>query len=197
MCEISDEQLATQFREGAEWAYDQLYSRHWRTTIIRAYAVVHCAEDAEDVAQEVWVKYYAYPTAFDVSRGKFKSWIAKCTTYKAIERQRSMSRHPTSHADNVEAIAGSHYDIAEDIADAFDRAAMRSIVLRCLRLLSLMHQQVLICEYYEELSIKEIARYFSDLEGREVRIGTVNSRLNRARNLLRECVEKRIERHSA
>jgi RNA polymerase sigma factor (sigma-70 family) len=193
MREISDEELATQFREGDECAYDQLYFRHWRTTIIQAYAVVHCAEDAEDVAQEVWIKYYVYPAAFDVGRGKFKPWIARCAVNKAIERQRSRSRHPTSPTDNVEAIADSRrHDIAEDVIEALDHTITRSVVLGCLKRLSLIHQQVLICEYYEELSIKEIAQYLGDLEGQEVRVGTVNSRLNRARNLLRECVEKHM-----
>lgn len=196
MCEISDEELAMRFREGDEQAYNRLYSRHWRTTVIEAYTVVQCAEDAEEVAQEVWMKYYIFPV-WDGSRGKFKPWIATCTRNKAKDRWRSKNRHATSHSDDFEALAGPDpHDIVEDVADALDRAVIRSVIRRCMYRLSLMHRRILIYKYYQDLSIKEIAHYLSDLEGREVRIGTVNSRLNRARNLLQECVEKHIGRHA-
>src|ERR1019366_10017746 len=106
MCEISDEELAARWQAGDERAYEELSSRHWGTTVTRAYAVLRYGQDAEDVAQEVWAKYCIRPATWDGKQGKFKPWIEKCSTNKAIERWRSRGRRRTDPGDDLEALAG-------------------------------------------------------------------------------------------
>ncbi len=189
MHEITDEELAEQWQAGDPKAYEELYNRHWDKTVTRAFAVLCDAGDAQDVAQEVWAKFAIRPCLWNSQLGRFRPWIEKCATNKAIERLRPIIRRQTEPAGYLESLCiPDPNDISEEVAIALDRELLRKIIRKCFQHLHVSHRQILIYAYYEMLSVREIAERLSDLEGRKVPIGTVNSRLNRAREKLREQV---------
>lgn len=191
MHEITDEELAERWQTGDMEAYEELYNRHWGRTVTRAFAVLCDSGDAQDVAQEVWAKFAIRPCLWSRQLGRFRPWIEKCATNKAIERLRPKIRRRTEPAEHLESLCiPDPSDISEEVAIALDREKLRQTIRNCFQLLDVSHRQILIYAYYEMLSIREISQRLSDLEGRRVPIGTVNSRLNRAREQLRAHVRR-------
>lgn len=188
MLEISDEELAERWQATRDTkAFEELYNRHWAKTVTRAFAVLHDTGDAEDVAQTVWSKFAIRPWVWDRQQGRFRPWIEKCATYKAIESWRCTARRRTDPADYLEELGvPDPSDISEEVAIAVDRDRLRLLIRGCFQFLSVSERQILIYAYYEELSIREISQRLSALEGREIPIGTVNSRLDRVRRKLRK-----------
>lgn len=190
MHDITDEELAERWQAGDTKSYEELYNRHWAKTVTRAFAVLRDTGDAEDVSQEVWSKFAIRPFVWDRQLGKFRPWIEKCATNKAIERWRRNSHRRTDPADYLEELnLPDPSDISEEVATAVDRDRLRLRIRECLQRLSAPERQLLIYVYYDKLPITEISQRLSASAGRKVPVGTVNSRLHKIRRKLRNLLE--------
>jgi RNA polymerase sigma-70 factor, ECF subfamily len=142
---------------------DAVYRFAWR--------MMNSASAAEDVAQDVFLSLVRHPGRFDPGRGKLRSFLLGITRNLVLKRWRDDSPweefiEERFAATPVRTEAGT---IAEVVAEA-------------VRLLPPLQREVLILAEYEELSLDEIACAV------ESEIGTVKSRLHRARENLRRML---------
>ena len=156
---VTDAEFQAAFKEHK----DAVYRFAWRMT--------SSAAVAEDIAQDVFVTLLRLPHRFDPVRGSLRSFLLGIARNLALKRWRDEHRWEE---------LGDDQFVAQPV-DA-SRGNIAEIVSGAVRSLPPLQREVLILAEYEELSLEEIARTV------ESEIGTVKSRLHRARENLRRML---------
>jgi RNA polymerase sigma-70 factor (ECF subfamily) len=90
--EPSDEELLERIAVRDQGAFESLYLRHSDLVYSIALRVVADPGIAQDVAQEVFLRVWRHPSLFDVSRGRFVSWLMSVARNRAVDEVRSRGR---------------------------------------------------------------------------------------------------------
>ena len=152
-----------EFEAAFEEHKDAVYRFAWR--------MMNSASAAEDIAQDVFLSLLRLPGRFDPSRGRLRSFLLGITRNLVLKRWRD---------ENLwEEFSDEHF-VAQPLRTGLDETA--EVVGAAVRMLPPLQREVLILAEYEELSLEEIARTV------ESEIGTVKSRLHRARENLRRML---------
>lgn len=179
-----DASLIERSLAGEPEAFGQLvqkYQDRLYNTLVR---VCGDAEEARDVAQDAFVQAFVKLETF---RGgsAFYTWLYRIAFNQAISRRRR--RKPTASLDEARDAAGSEPCDDGPAPEAnLDREERAAMVQTALAALSEEHRSVLV--------LREIdgADYESISEILDVPVGTVRSRLHRARIQLKEELERRM-----
>ena len=134
---------------------------------------------AEDITQDVFVGLLRHPGRFDPSRGTLRAFLLGMARNLALKRWRAEHRYEPLDDDQVTAVP---IDL--------DRGAVGDGVGRAVRALVPLQREVIILAEYEGLTLAEIARAV------DADVGTVKSRLHRARENLRRMLAPLRSRHS-
>lgn len=163
-------------------ALDSLVRAHRDRLVRHATGIVHDADHAADLVQEAFVRAMREPRLFDADF-RAGAWLYRVTTNLALNAVRDRRRRD----DLVAEIPGPRCAVAsqpEGVA-AQERAAL---VDAALARLSEPHARILRARFHDDLSYQEIA----DRLG--LKLGTVMSRLSRAKDALAEVlVDTRAE----
>jgi len=184
----TDEELIARVLAGDEASYGTLVTRYRDYVYTIAVRIVGNDEDAEDVAQEAFVRaYHALPRFRGDS--KFSSWLYRIATNRALTH---LKRH-RRRAVTVDIEAGPHIEAGalDDgrgeetspevmVRDDEFRRAVRAAVLE----LPEQYRVVVTLFYLEERSYKEVAATLG------IPMGTLKTHLHRARALLRDILTK-------
>lgn len=130
--------------------------------------------DAADVAHDAFVRAFAAIGSFD-GRSKVGTWLYRITVNEVRQRWRRQQTHNRHLEKLAELRAAQTADASFDAEDA-------EAVQAALAALSDGHRTILILRYAQGLSYHEIAEVL------ELPPGTIASRLNRAREALRERI---------
>ncbi|MCD6520092.1 MAG: sigma-70 family RNA polymerase sigma factor [Anaerolineae bacterium] len=156
-------------------AFAQLVQTYRARVLRTAYGLLGSLEEAEDVAQEVFIKVWKGLPNYRPS-GSLANWLYRITVNTAIDTLRK--RHETFPLDGQELDPQPH---PEETVLRHDR---QSQVRAAIQALPSNARAALILREYEQLSYKEIAAVL------QIPLGTVMSRLNYARNRLKELLEE-------
>jgi RNA polymerase sigma factor (sigma-70 family) len=96
--EQPDSAIVESLQAGNEPAFDELMRRYERPVVNFCYRLLGDAGDAEDVAQEVFVRVYQKIGDYR-PRAKFSTWLFALAHNAAIDRLRYRKRHPTEPLD--------------------------------------------------------------------------------------------------
>jgi RNA polymerase sigma-70 factor (ECF subfamily) len=169
--------LLAKARGGNLFAFEEIVKRHQRRVYGVALRIVRRHDVADDVAQEAFIRAYRALGRFDVAR-PFGPWICRIAANLAINHVRSPESReeglPEAHAETASAAAGPLDGVLEGEA--------KTVLAAALERLPAEQRAVFVLRVVEDLSYREIA----DALG--ISIGTVMSRLSRAREKLRESV---------
>jgi RNA polymerase sigma-70 factor (ECF subfamily) len=171
-----DAELASRARAGDLDAYAQLVRRHQRVAVRLAQVVSGLGDEAEDIAQDAFVKGHRRIDRFR-DGAPFRPWLLAIVANEARNRRRGRGRrrhYELALADD-RALAGSPV-APEPSAVAADR---RARLLAALQALPDRQRDVVACRYLLELSEAETA----DVLG--LAAGTVKSHLSRGLDRLR------------
>lgn len=176
---IDDTTLVELMQNGSKEAFDLLYERYKNSIIRTAYLIVGNRADSEDIAQETFVKCYLHCRELkDLTL--FKSWLYQIMTRTAWQYGRKQNCQRPD--ENIMEIADWGYE--KDALSKILQSEQEKLLRREIEKLDIKHRTVIIYFYYEELSVKEIARICNCLEG------TVKSRLFHARKQLKQSLVK-------
>lgn len=186
--EPSDVQLVAACRKGDASAFDALMRRHKDRIYNLAYRYLGNREDALDLAQEVFVKAYRNLDGF---RGEAQvyTWLHAIALNLARNRTRDGARKGRNKSVSLDALteAGA-YDGASPgpspSAEAMGHE-LEDVLQECLNELPDHYRLAFVLRTVEGMSYDEIAQALSCPKG------TVKSRLNQARLLLRSRLEER------
>ncbi len=167
--EEADEQLVDLARRGDQHALSGLLARYRQRAVRAAYGMLHSAEDAEDVAQEAFIRVFRSLPAYQ-GRGKFFTWLYRIIVNLCASRRRTPSAREVATGD-IETCERS-----ETVEESTVRSAAVWAVLG-----RLPHQQraALILREMEQLPYADIA------EVMEIAEGTVKYHISEARRNFR------------
>ena len=136
-----------------------------------AYSMVKNPQDAEDIHQDVFVKYIGKRPVFE-SEDHAKAWFLKVTI--------NMSKNLWKTAWKQKVVSLVDYDLEEQEAPPQKEDALIEVVKR----LPQKYRTVIHLFYYEELSVEEIATLL------KAKPSTVRTQLTRARSRLKELLKE-------
>lgn len=176
-----DSQLIERTLAGDRSAYSELVMRHQDRLYSSMLGVTGCAEEAEDVVQDAFVRAFVKLESFQQS-SQFFTWLYRIAFNTALSRHRRrknrVSLDHTRETTGLEPV---------DDADAPDEPMMRRERVEMVRLamsqLSDEHRTILVLREMDENPYETIAEIL------EISIGTVRSRLSRARHQLKLTLE--------
>jgi RNA polymerase sigma factor (sigma-70 family) len=162
---------------GTASAFAAIFDRHRAAVFRKAYARVGTPEDAEDVVAIVFLEAWRKRSRVRIVEGSVLPWLLTTTTYICLNHARGHRRHrvalsklgpPSTYPD--------HSDLVHDEIERIERAirlatAMASLPAR--------DQVILELCVVDELPLADVAALM------EIPIGTLKSRLSRARGKLR------------
>jgi len=180
-----DEQLIEQALRGDSAAYGQLVRRYQDRLFTSLVHIVSSREEAEDVTQDTFVQAMLKLKTFRRD-SSFYTWLYRIAVNMAWHRQRR--HHQASAVDATRAIdCQEAVDPGEDPAAGLIRQERSAAIQQALGRLSEEFRLVLVLREIEGFDYQSIARILN------VSVGTVRSRLHRARALMRE--QLRPDRH--
>ena len=174
-----DDQLVARAQRGEVQAYERLVRRHADLAYRTAYLVTRSATDAEDAAQEGFVKAWSAMSRFRAGAA-FRPWLLAIVANEARNRRRSGRRQEDL------ALRVAEDRPSGDAAPSPEAAALaaerRRLLLAAVNRLPDADRRVIACRWFLELSEAEMATALG------WRRGTVKSRLSRAMARLREAL---------
>ncbi len=172
-------------RKGDVQAYNRLVIEHQELAYNVARRIVGNPQTAEDVTQDAFIAAYQ---ALDQFRGgSFKAWLLRIVTNRCYDVLRRHKRRPQASIEELteENESAPFLRSAEESPEQYQqRAELAQVIERCLQ--SLPPEQritAVLCDV-EGYDYNDIARILS------ISLGTVKSRISRARSKLRECLQK-------
>ena len=178
---LDDAQLVSRALAGSEDAYREIVVRFQRPIYSLILRMVRDTGQAEDLAQEVFVKAFGALENFDRSR-KFSSWLFKIAHNAAIDqlRRRELETVP------LETPVDEHPDLLAVLADrqgetpeaALARRSLARAIEEAVGCLRPRYREVVILRFQEGLAYEEIAAVTG------LPLGTVKTHLFRARKAL-------------
>jgi RNA polymerase sigma-70 factor, ECF subfamily len=187
LLDTTDADLLPGCRSGDEAAWRALVERYTRKVFGLAYRFTGRAEEAEDLAQEVFVKVYQTLHRYRETDGPFGAWLMAVARNHAIDRYRRGRQERQRRSDDPllleTAPAGGEHPIAGIERD--ERARLLHKGLRALP--PDLRAPLVMCDL-QGLAYDEIAAAL------ELPLGTVKSRINRARlELAKRLLNRRSE----
>jgi RNA polymerase sigma-70 factor (ECF subfamily) len=181
---ILDAEIVKLVLDGEIEAFDELVRRTRRHAYRLARRITRNHEDADDAVQESYVKAYRALSRFDSGRA-FEPWFLTIVGRTALSHLRQAARRAAVPLDDPADVDGA--TLADRIADpSHDPESLQRMLdaERAFERLSEEHRAILALRVDGDLPYAEIA------EALDVPIGTVMSRLARAREALLEEVQK-------
>lgn len=157
--------------------------RLYSPTVYRiAFTRLRNAADAEDVSQDVFVRYFKADLTFDSEEHR-KAWLIRCAVNCAnTAASTAERRHRDDSADWEQLCEQLPSD--SSVEEAAERSDRRGSVLKAVMELKPKYRTVVYLFYFEELSTAQIA------EITKTRESTVRSQLSRARDILKNKLKK-------
>jgi RNA polymerase sigma-70 factor (ECF subfamily) len=179
---IDEESLIDSALAGNSQAFGQLVAYYQDRLFSAMVGVCGNIEQAEDVVQEAFVQAYVKLNTFQ-RQSRFFTWLYRIALNGALSRRRR-NRGETSIEQNRELTGAEPLDDGEAPDDPILRDEKITMVRQAMDRLSDDHRSILVLREMQGFSYEHIA------ESLEISIGTVRSRLSRARTALREDLEK-------
>jgi RNA polymerase sigma-70 factor (ECF subfamily) len=177
----AEAELLLKAARGDEAAFLLLYERH-RTAVFRfACRMLGRAEFAEDVTQECFLSILRRPEAFQPGRAALRTYLCAIVRHLAFKQLRKMGQETLVDEPPEEREDGGPHPAGDPLAEVIAGEAATAVRAAVERLPPLQREAVVLFEY-QEMSLADIAAVC------ETDVGTVKSRLHRARERLRRVL---------
>lgn len=179
MQNLKDEELMCLYQKGEALAMDEIMRRYKNPICHFVYRLTRDAGEAEDIAQEVFLRVHQYRARYAPS-GRFSTWIFGIAHHLFIDniRKRRWFVFWPRRDDEPDAPV----DFASptpSAADETERKDLAETVKRCIQGLPFLQKEALILREYEKMDYEEIAKILNKS------LGTVKTLIHRARENLK------------
>lgn len=171
-----------------ELTWERIVEQHSARVYRLAYHLTGNQHDAEDLTQDVFVRVFNSLSQY--KPGTFEGWLHRITTNLFLDRMRRKRRIRFDFmADDDASVATSdsfdRHERSGQPEDAFDMSHLGDDIIAALAALPPEYRAAVVLSDIEGLSYEEIAATLG------IKMGTVRSRLSRARARLRESLAHR------
>lgn len=190
---MDEDALIRQAKQGDLDAFNRLVLAYQSPVYNVALRILGDPAAADDAAQEAFIS--AYKALGSFRGGSFRAWLMRIVTnacYDELRRQKRRPQHgfeDLNPLDEPEEVDSAGFLISDEEApeDAAERAELAKALRDCIQALSLEFRVVAILVDVQGYDYKEAAQTIDSP------LGTVKSRLARARSRLQECLQERGE----
>ena len=182
--------LVEQSRKGDVDAFEKLIKDYKKTAYNIALRVLRNVEDAEDASQEALIKVYKSIQNFNM-QSSFKSWMYRIVVNTCIDFKRKKNINAVSIDENID--LGGNKEFQREIADdsnnpdvLIEKNFNNNLINDAVGKLEDDFKTIIILRDIQGFSYSEISEILS------CNLGTVKSRLNRARKSLKEILENEL-----
>ncbi|MBI3951737.1 MAG: RNA polymerase sigma factor [Acidobacteria bacterium] len=176
--------LLAQAKTGDARAFEEIMIQHERQVLMTAWRLLGHLHDAQDAAQEVFLRLYKYLNRFDETR-RLSPWLYRMT----VNVCRDMVRKRQSAAVlSLEEIPDEEIPDPVDSQEMISLAQQRRMMAEGLKRLSEKERAALVLRDIEGLSTKEVARVLGSSEM------TVRSQVSRARVKMKKFIDRALRR---
>jgi len=185
--QLDDSGVVARYLEGERTAFAELVERYQTRLLNFIYRTTGDRERAEDLVQETFIRVYRHLHRFDQSK-KFSTWVYTIASNLAKNELRNRSRNPLVLFQALRRNGDSDErplewaDNTYRPDDLFRKRHLRSTVEAAVAQLPEHHRTVFVLREVEGKTYEEIA----EITG--CNLGTVKSRLNRARNRFAQII---------
>lgn len=187
-----DSTLVARFLAGEKRAFDELVSRYQGRLLNFVYRTTGDRQRAEDLVQETFIRVYRHLHRFDQSK-KFSTWIYTIASNLAKNELRNRSRNPLVLFQTIKKNWEADQkpleweDNTYRPDDLFRKRHLKQMVENAVAELPEHHRNVFVLREMEGKTYEEIA------EVTGCNLGTVKSRLNRARNNFAQIIAPMLQ----
>lgn len=183
--------LVKRSKSGDIEAFEQLIFDYQKKAYNIALRVMGNQEDAKDMCQEAFIRIYKSIEGFK-EQSSFSTWMYRIVTNVCLDEIRKKKKSETVSLDGTyETENGEiHFEIASDDdtpEEAYVRTEKKRIILKSINELSEEYKTAIVLRDIQGFSYEEIANILC------CSIGTVKSRINRARNILKDKLKIALE----
>lgn len=173
---LTDEEIVEIVRTKDKETYAEIIKRYQAKLLRYAGYIMGDEHKGADVVQEGFIKAYVNLNGFDTKR-KFSSWIYRIVHNGAMNMF-------GKHKRQVPMDVNLEFDSGINVEDEFIKHELVSRAHHCLEQMSIIYKEPLSLFYLEEKSYEEI----SDIL--RIPIGTVATRINRAKGIMKTICQK-------
>ncbi len=174
---------------GNQKAFEFLILKYEKIVYNICYRYFHSEEDAKDVAQDVFIKVYRKLESFNFS-SSFSTWLYRITCNTCIDEIRKQKRHQVLSLDDEENSLNIHIpDNSISPENSIIEKESYFEIETAIGQLDENHRTIIILREINEFSYDEIAKIT------DTSVGTVKSRLFRARNALAKLLSHKREQN--
>lgn len=177
---VTDEDLWGRSRRGDEVAFGRLFDRH-ADALFRYCAVrLRSRENAQDVVSYVFAEAWRQRHRIELQAGSLRPWLFSVARNRTGRVQTQLIKRAERGLGEVVAVVDDH---ADQVVDRVDAQRLCAEVLDAVDALPTAAREVLVLSVWGGLTYEQIAAELG------IEIGTVKSRLNRARQRLAPLVD--------
>lgn len=183
----ADAEIIEQARKGDPAAWEKLVVRHSKRIYNLCYRFVGRVDQAEDLAQEVFIKVFRNLSSYNPETGQFVTWVMSVGRNLLIDHY----RHTKDDRLTVSTDEDEEFSILDTLPSGepspqaeLEREERASLLRKALERLPPQLKEAVVLRDLEELSYEEIGEILKVPEG------TVKSRINRGRVELARHLQK-------
>ncbi len=176
LLKLSDEKIVELTRKKDKELYVHIIKRYQDKLMRYANYLLGDEHKAADVVQESFIKTYINLNGFDTKK-KFGSYIYRIVHNEAINLIHTQKKE-------ISLFEGTDFDSKIDIEDEFIKKELKNNTHNCLNKMTVIYREPLSLYFLEEKSYEEI----SDIL--RIPIGTVGTRINRAKVIMKKICQK-------
>lgn len=180
MQDMTDDALLAALALDDKQAFRELTTRYLDKICRLAYRMLNNRQDAEDVAQEVFVSVWNNRKGWQSGTATFSTWIYRVAVNRSIDFRR---KRKVVNIELTEELVESNDVRADDMVSA---RQMQVMLLSCLKELPEKQMLAMLYFYYEEMEIHEICAKLDATED------SVRSLLKRGRASMKDIVSSRM-----
>jgi RNA polymerase sigma-70 factor (ECF subfamily) len=179
--------LIQEAQQGNLDAFNRLVLAYQDQVYNQAYRIIGEADAASDASQEAFISAYNHLNSY--RGGSFRAWLLRIVTNSCYDELRRRQRRPTSPLEPIDDAGeeiespGWMVDPSEGPEDQIERAELRHAIQHCLEGLNVEFRAVVVLVDVQGMDYVEAAQVIGKP------LGTVKSRLARARVRLQECLK--------
>ncbi len=180
---VADEMLVREFLDGNRDAFMHLVQRHQERVRNLIYSILGYSQVVDDLAQDVFIKVYQSLPNFR-HQSAFSTWLYRVTVNRCRDEMR---RNKVRRMFRLDSILEKDQPVETATTERAERILVDEALKHALQQLSESHRTIVLLKEVEGLSYEEIARVL------QCGVGTVKSRLARARARLKSLLQPYVE----
>ncbi len=186
---MDENQLISEAKSGNLHAFNQLVLLHQETVYNCAYRILCDPAGASDITQDTFIT--AYQNVQKFKEGSFKAWLLRVATNKCFDEFRRQKRHPDVALepivqDDQETFDSPYWltDTAPLPEEQISQGELNQAIQDCLHHLPEDFRSIVVMVDMQEMNYEETSKIVG------IPLGTIKSRLARARRKLQDCLQR-------